>query len=224
MVNQIKAKGEKDIFNQGIYSDQIARINSFGKRKLKNIMITDNNIHIFTPKNNKFELKMSIPLRVINAIKWAKNNSSLMLIEINPRYVTQKNRKILFDQLIESFRRKNLTLFLKQQIKKKSTTQELKVVQTTAIQYVNRYGDRKIYNTQEKNILKTELQQTFEKAEMIGYVSLQKPAMIGGPKLVKFMVVLTNLGMLVLDIGTLDFKGFIPLLGVKVQDSKKVEF
>ena len=122
------------------------------------------------------------------------------MLKINKKEASKyKNSKELFDQIFESFRRKGLTLFLKNQIKALGENSGFKVTQVNTVAMMNRYGETKVYKTKEKNVLKTELQEMFNKAEMIGYAKMLKGQLIGSPKLVIYMIVLTNLGILVLE-------------------------
>jgi hypothetical protein len=113
VLTAIAQKADIGISVQRIYSDYIARINSLGERKLRYILITEKYIHIFKDgsKDKEYKLKMSIPLYCLDRVVWADNNKSLFVLKVKKVEVIKK--ETIFDQLLESFRRKKMTIFIR---------------------------------------------------------------------------------------------------------------
>ena len=65
-----------------IYSDMIARINSYNQRKIKSLLITSKNIYIFEPSNSivlDCKLKKKVPLDKLVKLTVPKKNGTLVL-------------------------------------------------------------------------------------------------------------------------------------------------
>lgn len=104
-----KYQGLKNI--KSCFSDVVYRLNSWSDKKKKWIVITNKYIYIFSSYN---KLKTAIRLRDILKIKHNQNNNYIGIC-------TKKMK----EEILETFKKEELILFLNRKIKKLGKTLEL---------------------------------------------------------------------------------------------------
>ena len=94
----------------------------------------------------------------------------------------------------------------------------VRVENTNNISVLNRKHEMKNYSSTSDLLLRPDLQEMFRVSEKVGYVKRIVKNMIGTSE-EAFLMILTDMGLLLLDTNKFDFKGFIPLLGTKLRSN-----
>jgi len=97
------------------------------------------------------------------------------------------------DELIESFSRSNLILFLKRVCPDK---ENMKVIKGNSFQHVSRKKTHDL-NTSTDSLFRPELQAMFKKARKVGYLRKKKTAK--SSIICTYLMLLTNIGILIMD-------------------------
>lgn len=214
-IGKILQKGGEDLAKTVIFSDFVTRINSKSERKVRAIVITskilftiDKSIYILIPEKKKeYKLKNSFPLIILRSVCFPKNNKVLFKLSCNG---------IIADQLLESFRRSKLILFLRDVTK--ALGHSVRVELSNSITILNRFNKTQNFSTAYDHLLRPEFQEMFRVAEKVGYIRRLRVGPTPTPE-TNYLVVLTDMGLLLLDSTKFEFRAFIPLLGVKLRHS-----
>lgn len=86
---------------------------------------------------------------------------------------------------------------------------------TNTIAVLNRFNQTKNFSTTHDHMLRPEYQEMFRISEKVGYV---KRSIKGGSEKA-YLMILTDMGLLLLSTTKFDFQGFIPLLGTKLKNT-----
>lgn len=121
------------------------------------------------------------------------------------------------DQVLESFRRSKLFIFLLDVIKHLGHSVKLEQTNILTVHLVDK-KDKK-YSSTSDSLLRPELQEMFTISEKVGYA---RRARIGSGSSSEqvYLMILTDMGLLLLDTSKFEFKGFIPVLGAKLRTNK----
>lgn len=82
---------------------------------------------------------------------------------------------------------------------------------------MNRFKKRRLLDIRNEAMFKPELQEAFLHADMMGFLKLMKPGYLT-TRMEFYMMILTNIGLLALDVQKFEPKHFFPLKGVKITD------
>lgn len=162
-------------------------------------------MYLLVPDNKKnHDIKTVMPLRAIKSISFPKNNKCLFKVGADGRYP---------DQLLESWRRSKLVLYLRDIMK--SIGHNCRVEISNSLTVLNRFNETKKFSSTDDPMLRPEFQEMFRISEKVGYLKRFKK----GSSETAFLMILTDMGLLLLDTSKFEFKGFIPLLGTKLQNT-----
>lgn len=160
------------------------------------------------PDNKKnHDVKSILPLRAIKSISFPKNNKCLFKVGSDGKFA---------DQLLESWRRSKLVLYLRDIMK--SIGHNCRVEISNSLTVLNRHNETKKFSTTFDPMLRPEYQEMFRISEKVGYVKRSKK----GSSESAFLMILTDMGLLLLDTSKFEFKGFIPLLGTKIRNTSSL--
>lgn len=120
------------------------------------------------------------------------------------------------DQLLESFRRKKLVLFLTEVVK--NLNLKVRIEQSNKLTIINRFNESKSYSSTSDQLLRPEYQEMIRVSEISGYVK-RKEVKTFSTTDEPYLMVLTEVGLLLLETEKFNFKGFIPVLGTKLKDN-----
>lgn len=103
----------------------------------------------------------------------------------------------------------------------KSIGHNCRVEITNNISVTNRFNETKNYSSSYDPMLRPEYQEMFRISEKVGYVRRSRK---GHQNLSEeaYLMILTDMGLLLLDTKKFDFKGFIPLLGTKLKNTSQL--
>lgn len=146
-----------------IFSDYITRINSKCERKIRVLMITENHLYILTKSKTTYKIKYVIQLSLITRITFPTKNSTLIKISFQNQYLNFLSFRA--DQMVESFRRNSLVLYLREVCRKKGN--KIKVLKTDSISFVNRHRKKKDLNLQVDEMFRPEFQEALTLADMV---------------------------------------------------------
>lgn len=155
-------------------------------------------------------MKLIVPLIKIKSVTFPKNNRCLFKIGSDG---------FLADQLVESWRRSKLILYLRDIMK--SVGHNCRVEITNNISVTNRFNETKNYSSSYDPMLRPEFQEMFRISEKVGYVRRSHK---GTKNLSEkaYLMILTDMGLLLLDTSKFEFEGFIPLLGTKLKNTSQL--
>jgi hypothetical protein len=171
----------------------------------------DENIYLLEPDNKRnFSTKLIIPMRKIKSITFPKNNRCLFKLGSDG---------FLADQLLESWRRSKLVLYLRDTMKSVGTNCRVEI--TNNIVVTNRFNVVKNYSSSYDPMLRPEFQEMFRISEKVGYVRRSRKGNDSVDEQA-YLMILTDMGLLLLDTKKFNFKGFIPLLGTKLKNTSQL--
>lgn len=217
-LGKIMEKNKENFSRTNIFSDYVTRINSHSERSLKILVISgshfltrDSNIYLLEPdKKKNYDVKLILPLRQIRSITFPKNNRCLFKLGSDG---------YMADQLLESWRRSKLVLYLRDTMK--SVGHNCRVEITNNISVTNRFNETKNYSSQFDPMLRPEFQEMFRVSEKVGYCKRSRKGNQSSSE-ETYLMILTDMGLLLLDTKKFDFKGFIPLLGTKLKNTSQM--
>ena len=151
---------------------------------------------------------MCFRIKDIMSIIAPKTNMSLIILKI----------KHGADQVIESYRRDKLLLFLVQKADK--LNYKIKIDHRTKFSTQNRFNNIIYVNTDVH--FRPECQKLFNFCKKVGYINIIKSNFIGSSKATERLAVLTNLGIIILNLSKYEFKDFIPLTFCKLAKHKSI--
>lgn len=165
-------------------------------------------MYLLTPEKKKeFKLKVVIPLSIIRTVSYPKNNKCLFKIGSNG---------LVADQLLESFRRSKLVLFLRDAVK--SIGCNVRVEIGNNISVLNRHNKTQVFSSTYNPLLRPEFQEMFRISEKVGYLKRIRHGHSSVSE-TAYLCILCDMGLLLLDTSKFEFKAFVPLLGTKLKNT-----
>lgn len=170
-------------------------------------MISNKNFYIITStKSNKLEEKRVVSLLKITMIKTHETDKGRMQICV----------KDGDDEVIESFERNQIALH----IQKKAKQMDHKII----IKKVNHIilKTRKDIITglfMNSAVVNNAIHEVFQHADKVGHLKLVSSGLLGS-NIKDYTMVLSNLGIMYFSTNQMTFKGFIPILGVKLRKNR----
>ena len=190
------------------FADIVYRVNSWTNKKKKFIVITDNSIFLF---NNDNSLKYFFALNDIRKLKHNPKNNYIG-IEI----VGFKD-----DEIIETFRKEELILFLKKKINNIGWI--LKIVESNLFEKKNKLTDEVTYNPNIMKKFKPHFTQTFSLAsrkKRLCFISTKNKDFFSLDGKKELLCLLTNFGIIGFTKKEFKISLFIPLVGSLVKSDR----
>lgn len=123
------------------------------------------------------------------------------------------------DQLLEAFRRTKLILFLKKVCAELNLSVKIEINNQLTVQ--TRLKAVKKYDTEYDKLFRPELQEMFKVSPMCGYIKRSKHGSSPVSE-ASYLAILSDFGILLLDISKFDFKGFVPVLGTHLKNTSSI--
>lgn len=180
-VRLVQSIGEYITPSSTIFSDEVIRINSFGERKIRELVVTPDYLHILIRgPNNDYKHKMYIRLIDIFCIEVSEHNNILININFNKDSPTE---------LIEVFRRSKLLSYFK--MKNKVINRKRKIEHRT------KKSGIVTYDSNDQKYVRPEIQGLIENASKSGIVKMRLPS---SANYLHYILVLCDVGFLVMNI------------------------
>lgn len=190
------------------FADIVYRVNSWTNKKKKFIIITDNSIFLF---NNDNSLKYVFALNEIRKLKHNPKNNYIGIERIGSKD----------DEIIETFRKEELILFLKKKINNLGWI--LKIVESDLFEKKNKLNDEVTYNPNMMKKFKPHFTQTFSLAsrkKRLCFISTKNKDFFSLDDKKELLCLLTNFGIIGFTKKEFKINLFIPLVGSLVKSDR----
>eukprot|EP01016_Furgasonia_blochmanni_P005651 TRINITY_DN1220_c0_g1_i19.p1 TRINITY_DN1220_c0_g1~~TRINITY_DN1220_c0_g1_i19.p1 ORF type:complete len:516 (+),score=69.59 TRINITY_DN1220_c0_g1_i19:66-1613(+) len=171
-----------------VFSDFMYRINHREHKELRVLFITSQALYNLHPKKD-YEVVRRIDLKKIHRVSLFETSPSLCAIHVEEEY----------DYLVQTYRRQNMLIFLKEMFERRGLNQFL-VVSSTDFSIKNRNAtkSKNIKDYDQSSMLNKDLQESYKRAIYMGLLEIEISSVMS-VKWQEYFFVLSNVGLLYFD-------------------------